>query len=233
MNPGRLLSVTLVLLVVAFRVQAEPSDDLGGPLPGTTNSSADSPPPPTSPDDLKSAIEEKQAEIDALKKQLHDAQSQIKTLHKQNDQLQTSDDSLKTEIKNNPPAVPPRPAPAPLQATPNLAAPVNSQDLFWYFHNNSGEANQYLRGKHISVNGKIVGFEPPLFRTIFAVQLESGDPNLRVVCKFGIPRAYATVYFKRQSGTLVGRTTGGTEDVLLNLNDVITVEGKCEGRGRR
>jgi hypothetical protein len=218
-----LLACGCLVLTAIRPLLAEPTDDLDGPLPGSTNSA------PVSPSDLKAAIQEKQAEIDALKKQLEDAQHQIKNLNTQNKTLQNSDQALKTEIQAAPPAAPPRNPPAPLQATPDATAPINSLDLFWYFHNNADVANQYLRGKQVAVNGKIVGFEAPIMRSIFGIELETGDTTLRVVCKFGIPRAYATIYFKREKGAIMGRTATGNEDVLLNMNDVVTIEGKCEG----
>jgi hypothetical protein len=224
MNCPRLVSVCVVSLVFILPPFLMAQTNAGSPdaLPTT---SAASP----SPDDLQKAIAEKQAEIEQLKEQLSAAQGQIKTLHEQNSTLQKSDDALKTEVQASPVVVAQRPAPLPLSATPDTSAPIDSSDLFWYFHNSPESANQYLAGKNIAVTGKLVGFDPPMLRRVFSVHLETGDPNLRVVCKFDIPPAYNSVIYRRQQGAILGVAPGGREDQLLSMNSAITIKGKCDG----
>ena len=199
--------------------------------PGGSSTNADALPgaaAPTSSNDVSDAIAAKQAEIERLKKQLQQANSEIQQLNSQNQKLQTTTTTLKTQIASAPPAAV-RPQPAPLTATPGTTAPIDSQDLFWYFHNDPQQANQYLTDKEVRVTGKIVSFEGPVLSRVFGIMLESGDPNLRVVCRFVTPRIYAVVLFHRKTGAIVGRTSSGAEDTLLNMGDVITVEGKCRG----
>jgi hypothetical protein len=224
MNCPRLGLVFVMSLGFALRpsLMAQTNSAPSDALPTT---SAASP----SPDDLQKAIAEKQAEIDQLKAQLSAAQGQIKTLHEQNSNLQKSDETLKTEVQTSTVTAPQRPAPVPLAATPDTSAPIDSNDLFWYFHNSPDSANEYLRGKNIAVLGKLVGFDPPMLRRVFSVLLETGDPNLRVVCKFNIPPAYNSVIYRRQQGAILGVAPGGREDLLLSMNSAITIKGKCDG----
>ena len=173
-------------------------------------------------------IAAKEAEIARLKRQLQEANGQIQQLNQQNKKLQTSDTTLKTQIQAR--GLPlPLPAPAPLNGVPSTSAPIASTDLFYYFKNNPETANQYLKGRRFTTVGRLIGFEPPVMSHVFGLQLESGDPNLRVICQFSIPRAYAAVFFQRRTGRVIGKTASGGEDTLLNINDNLTVEGQCRG----
>ena len=205
-------------------LKAQETNDATSALPSESGTSN----PPTT-DEIAKAIAQKEAEIALLKKQLEQAKSEIQSLSTQNQQLKASDTTLKTEIQASPDLAIRRPDPAPLTSTPEAAGPLNSMDVFWYFHNSPDAANQYLKGKRITVSGKLVGFDAPIVRRVFGLLLESGDPNLRVTCKFGIPEVYAGIFFRRQVGAIIGRTPAGAEDVLLNLNTVISVEGQCDG----
>jgi hypothetical protein len=199
--------------------------------PGDAGSAAvpvDSQPASTNSTQVDSAIAAKEAEIARLKKQLEQAKSEIQALHKQNQTLQTSDTTLKTQIQASGAPLP-RPAPAPLTGAPPASAPMAAPDLFWYFHNSPDAANQYLKGKRITITGRLIGFEPPVVSHVFGIQLDSGDVNLRVISQFRIPHAYSAVVFERRTGTIMGRTSAGGEDPLLKINDQITVEGECRG----
>jgi hypothetical protein len=218
-----LLPAFLLILLCAMHLRGqEPSD-------ATPATPVEPAPESTAPaKNVDDQIAAKEAEIARLKKQLQEANGEIQALHQQNKSLQTSDSTLKTQIVQS--GMPlPRPAPAPLAGIPATSAPLASPDLFWYFKNSPEAANQYLKGRRFTVVGRLIGFDPPVMSHVFGLQLESGDPNLRVICQFSIPRAYAAVFFQRRTGKIIGKTSAGAEDTLLNINDNLTIEGQCRG----
>ena len=215
-------AIFCLILLCMMHLHAQESGDAAAATPVEPASE------PTANSTLDNQIAAKEAEIARLKKQLQEANGEIQALHQQNTKLQSSDTTLKTQIQAS--GLPlPRPAPATLTGVPTFATPLAAPDLFWYFKNSPDAANQYLKGKRFTITGRLIGFDPPVISHVFGLELESGDPNLRVVCQFSIPHAYVAVIFQRRTGRILGKTASGSEDTLLNINDALSVEGQCRG----
>jgi hypothetical protein len=107
--------------------------------------------------------------------------------------------------------------------------PVSSMDLLAHFAADPvAAAARYGTGR-ITVEGEIVGFSKPPFIRPYDLLLRTGDPLRRVVCGVDPPGEYKAVYPANSGLLLVGITTRGDEVTLLQVGQIVVIEGRCHG----
>jgi hypothetical protein len=123
-----------------------------------------------------------------------------------------------------------RPAPvavptAPLEAGEIIAA----EDLADHFLADRDAATARYRGKKITVRGRIVGFDKPMFIRNYKVLLQTSEQAIRVSCDIYPPSEYQAIYTTKEGAELVALISERERITLARIGDTVTYTGECKG----
>lgn len=171
-------------------------------------------------------LRRKTEEVERLKQELQRAQEQLKQLKADNERLQKEQ------------ARPPRPAPAapakpltPIATLPPLNAGqlVDLDELAGHYRADPAAAGARYGKKTFRVKGAITRFDPALGFRNYDVLLASPDALMPVACNFRYADRFTAVYTKQKGQVLAARAGSQAEHKLMQVGDVVTVQGRCHG----
>ncbi len=181
------------------------------------------------------ARQQKDAEIQKLKRDLARAEAEAARLNQTEAQPQHA---------TTPPAaapVKPSDSTTPRGSTPVAAEPagnlsplkgdeiVDAAELVQQFKTDSAAAEAMCQKKTFRVKGVIQGFDAKLLRRQYEVILESPEKFMRVVLRFDYPDDYRSIYTIEKGQKLVGRPAENKEVTLMKVGDTAVFQGRCKG----
>lgn len=175
------------------------------------------------PEQLFLRLQEKEREIETLRKQLAGASERMRE-----NPVQTRSSATAAPAA----ARTPEPAPArPLETLPPLKPTdvVDAAELAEHYRSDRVAADRRYRSKVILVRGRIEQLAPKLLLRTYMLFLETPDRTSRVACQFSYADDFKSVITRDNETHLVARLSSGREVILARLNDVVTIRGTCAG----
>ena len=181
------------------------------------------------------ARQQKEAEIQKLKRDLARAEAEAAKLNQTGAQPKNEATPLAAApVKSFDSTTPRGPTPEPAKPAGDLPSLkrdeiVDAADLVQQFKTDSSAAEERCQKKTFRVKGVIARFEAKLFRRQFEVILESPEKFMRVVLRFDYPDEYKSIYTIQSGQKLVGRPVENKVVTLMTVGDAVVFQGKCKG----
>jgi hypothetical protein len=106
---------------------------------------------------------------------------------------------------------------------------ISCEELAGHYLSNPSAADARYRGKKITVRGRIVAFDKPLFIRNYKILLQTSESAVRVICDIYPPTEYKAVYTTKEGTELVAVISERERVHLSRLGDYVTIRGQCTG----
>src|SRR5438552_2725520 len=181
------------------------------------------------------ARQQKEAEIQKLKRDLARAETEAAKLNQAEAQPKNEDTPPAAEpLKSSDSTTKREHTPGPAKPAGDLPSVkrdeiVDAAELVQQFKTDSAAAEERCQKKTFRVKGVIQRFEAKLFLRQYEVILESPEKFLRVVLRFDYPDDYKSVYTIQNGQKLVGRPAENKAVTLMMVGDAVVFQGRCKG----
>jgi hypothetical protein len=171
-------------------------------------------------------LEKKEAELEALKA------ATARPAAGQPSQKESL--STRPEAVSAPLSAPPPPAPSPSRDVSSLAPitadeVISADDLAADYRSDPAAANERYRKHRFLVRGEIVEFEKPMFTRDYRMVLRTSDRDWSVVCQFGMPDNYRTVFKAKSGSELVATRSDQAQFIVARKGQTAVIAGQCSG----
>lgn len=106
---------------------------------------------------------------------------------------------------------------------------VSADEIVQQYRTDPGGAELRYRRKSFRIQGKVERFEERMFFRKTAVILESQERPYRIVCELPFPEEFTAVFGRKGGQLLVGVAKSGREVRLMEIGELLVVEGRCLG----
>lgn len=188
-------------------------------------------------------LENKEAQLEKLKKELGLSQAEKKQLADEQLRLKAeAEQSKKAQQKAEAEAAASKAAAAKaapviehntpaINTLPSLqkGEVVDAMDLMNHYRADAAAARQRYEGQTIRVQGEVVGFEKPMFIRPYVIYLKTTERALKVACTVYPPDKYASLFTAKSGEEMVGSTSAGERVTLARAGQQVLIDGHCAG----
>lgn len=204
------------------------------------------------------ALQQKDAEVQELRRRLEQAEKELEQLRRENQRLrqdspgprpgpdqpaaaaaeelrQLREENQRLRRERDLPRVR-RPAREPVSVRPLAGLPpltpdtvVEVDEVLAHFQTDPAAAAARYAQKTFRVRGVVDGFQTALLQRRFTVWLGDAAGGTSVACRFNYVDRYRTVFAAQNGQVLKARFDSGREMALLERGQVAVVSGRCRG----
>ena len=170
-------------------------------------------------------------ELERKEKELEQIKRDLTSTKGENAQLKKENEKATAKLLATPPIEPVVRHVSPAMVSLPPLKPedvVEAMDLANYYHADAAAADRRYHHKKLVVRGEIVGFEKPMFVSIYRILLKTPDRTKKVICEL-LPRENADAVFTVDHGEKLVALHGGKRVPMAKVGQTVLVPGYCQG----